>query len=193
MRTPVFFILLIVTVVLPVSCAGVSVVKQKYDPVFLTDDKYVNPLPTQGMKKKLEVYQIIDGYYKSQTYSVEALVQINPDEINIVTFNSLGTQVYDLAYKNSGLVFNGAPSTTKIKPEYIVVDFQLCYFPSSVVKPMIRKAGLVFQETVLPDGWIRSIRDGKQLIIRIRRNGNSLSYKNHLRGYGFAIQEEPVP
>jgi hypothetical protein len=161
--------------------------------VFLTDKKCISLLPPKAAEESIEIYQLIDGYYKSQTYSIQALVSINFEEINIIAFNNLGTQVYDLAYKKSGIVFNSSYTTDHIQPEYIVADFQLCYFPHAAVESMIRESGLIFTEISQSDGWTRSITDGPQLIIQIQRKGTVLNYKNYLREYGYTIQEESVP
>ncbi|MBN1799474.1 MAG: DUF3261 domain-containing protein [Spirochaetales bacterium] len=175
------------------ACAGSPPGTHIPAPVYLTDEKHITLLPTQAVENEFEIYQIIDGYYKSRTYSIEALVQTNLEEINIISFNNLGTQVYDLAYKNSDMVFHSPQATADIKPEYIVADFQLCYFPRSAVESMIREAGLIFEEIPQPDGWVRRILDGAQLIIHIQRKGNDLNYKNHLREYGYTIREESIP
>ena len=168
------------------ACAGQPAVFSQPGPVYLTNTRAVHALSAAKLGTSLSIYQGVEGFYQKQSYYLEAIVQATPSEISVTALSNFGTQVYDLVYNDSGIKFSGAQN---IKPEYMLVDFELCYFPASSIKEMLEPAGLALEETAQPGGWVRKIYDGKTVLIEIARSGRELRYRNLLRGYGYTITE----
>jgi len=159
--------------------------------VYVTDTKPVFLLPAEAIGHSIAIHQSIEGYYSSQTYFLEAIVEAGGKGIFITGLSSFGTQVYSLAFHDSVIEFSSA-AAGGIKPEYMLADFELCYFPSEQVASMLRNAGFGFEEIMQEKGFTRRILNGDKVIIEILRDGNVMQYRNLLRGYGYSIQEEPL-
>ncbi len=171
------------------GCAGGPSPARAIRPVFLTNAKSIVLLPTQALGGTVEVRQLMEGRYGSMTYSLEAYVKAGPEEIAMVALSGFGTEVYSLTYRNSGIEFTAVPFAGNPKPEYLVADFQLCYFPAAAVSSMVGAAGLAFTETKTDDGWRREVRDGDAVVIGVSRRGATIEFENRLRGYGYTIRE----
>ncbi len=182
-------ILLAFAALLTAGCAGAPPPGPALKPVYLTDDKAVTLLPTRALDRPIAVRQLMEGHYGSQSYSFEAYVKADAERITMIAFSGFGTQVYSLTYRDSGIDFTAVPFAGPLHPEYLVADFQLCYFPAKAVASMVDAAGLSFSETPSADGWIREVRDGTKTILSIARRGTTIELENRLRGYGYTIRE----
>jgi hypothetical protein len=79
------------------------------------------------------------------------------------------------------------------KPEYIIADFQLCFYRSDAVSRALKDCGLKFQvEKHVDDGGetaeTRVIFDGKTGIIEIEKRKTAVRFINHVRGYAYTLE-----
>jgi uncharacterized protein YerC len=175
---------------LAAGCAGWPPPPPPPQPVFLTDAKSVTLLPTEALAGRLEMRQLMEARYGGQTFSIEAYVKADTASITMVALSVFfGTEIYSLTFRNAAIEYTAVSFAGALKPEYLVADFQFCYFPAEAVAAMLQAAGLSFTETKTGDGWVREIRDGERRIIAITRKGNTIEYANLLRGYGYTITE----
>ncbi len=72
------------------------------------------------------------------------------------------------------------------KPEYIVADFQLCFYDPDIVRRALKDCGLVLET----QSNFRRIFEGKSLIIEIERASGAVKFVNHLRGYSYTLEGE---
>ena len=75
-----------------------------------------------------------------------------------------------------------------MKPEYIVADFELCYYKAEAVRGMLDRAGLGFCEMRKDSSLFRTVTSGSDTIVTIERTRENLHLKNHLRGYEYNIR-----
>jgi hypothetical protein len=159
------------------------------DPVWLTDARQISILPVAALGGRLETRQLIQGIYKGQSYAMDVVIDADAGHFSLIALNGFGTQIFDLEYDAAGLRYESGLPIGKLKPEYLMADFQLCYFPAGALRGMLEAAGLGFDQEGQGTRWRRTVRDGAAAIIEIERTGSELNYRNLLRGYSYHIQE----
>ena len=187
-KTPLIFCL--ISLVIYTSCTTTT--GQIFDEnksVFVTNNHIMTILPTAVYLNDMEILQQIDGDYDGQKYLMQTVLVLNPDEISISAFSTLGNSVYDLQYKNDIINYNSIVKVSGNSAVYMVADVQLCYYPQDSVKEMVEQAGLQFIQIEMKNGWNRQVLDGENKIISITRNGKSLEFQNLLRNYNYIIEE----
>ena len=98
--------------------------------------------------------------------------------------NELGATVGEFLYRDRELVFNSSVFPKSLKPEYIIADFQLCFYNPLALKQALKECGLVFESS----NNARRVYKGKDLIIEIEKSGRAVKLTNHLRGYSYVLE-----
>jgi hypothetical protein len=163
---------------------------RQVSPVYLTDTTAVQLLPPSASGGAFESYQQIEGSYRGQTYYLEAFVQSSGERFIMVAFNSFGTKVFEVEHTAGGVRFSASVSPGNMKPEYILADYQLCFFPFEAVRRNLAGAGLTFQEKKDGDVLVRTVSAEGRTIIEIRRTAREVRYVNLLRGYRYIVREK---
>jgi hypothetical protein len=98
----------------------------------------------------------------------------------------------DLSYRAGSLSFSSPVFPSSFKAEYLVADFQFCFYRVDALKAALGRLKL---DVEIHDGLygskeIRRIRDGKKVIIEIEKSMEAgvLRYTNFLRGYSYTLQ-----
>jgi hypothetical protein len=173
------------------ACASAPLRQTGPAPVWITNQKAVVILPPAALSTSLELQQQIEGDFQGQTYVMQTVVDAAPDHFSLYALNAFGTQVFELQYEASGVRYSTGLPIPNFKPEYLLADWQLCFFPAPAVAGMLRSAGLDFAETRAADGgWTRRVRDGGAAIIEITGDAaGTVRYRNLLRGYAYTITQ----
>ncbi|GHU80481.1 hypothetical protein FACS189468_0390 [Spirochaetia bacterium] len=186
-RLDLGFALLLVVCLL--SCAakpgGAS-----FAPVYVTNRAKYVLLPPSALEAPLDMAQQIAGSWGKEEFLMDAWVRAGPGEIALVLFNSLGATLGDLSFSDEALSFSSSFFPSSLKAEYIVADFQFCFYRIDALVPALK--GLTL-EVELQDGpsftrEIRRILEGKKLIIEIEKTRDMVRYTNHLRGYAYTLR-----
>lgn len=157
-------------------------------PVYITNSRAIYPLPPSDIKIPLDEAQLLEGTYGNQSFSLESWTIANDSLISISLFNSIGASFGSLFYSKDSIFFNSSFIKSKqIKPQYIVTDFQLCFYKTEPLQKMYSKHGLLFFEKIQKDTIIRGVIDQKDTIIKITNNPEMTLFKNHLRNYEYRI------
>jgi len=157
-------------------------------PVYITNSRAIYPLPPSDIKTPLDEAQLLEGTYGNQSFSLESWTIANDSLISISLFNSIGASFGSLFYSKDSLFFNSSFIKSKqIKPQYIVTDFQLCFYKTEPLQKMYSKHGLLFFENIQKETISRGVIDQKDTIIKITRNPEMTLFKNHLRNYEYRI------
>jgi hypothetical protein len=157
-------------------------------PVFITNSRAIYPLPPSDIKTPLDEAQLLEGTYGNQSFSLESWTIANDSLISISLFNSIGASFGSLFYSKDSLFCNSSFIKSKqIKPQYIVTDFQLCFYKTEPLQKMYSKHGLLFFENIQKETIIRGVIDQKDTIIKITNNPEMTLFKNHLRNYEYRI------
>jgi hypothetical protein len=136
--------------------------------------------------------QQISGNYGNREWVMEAWVQADDTQINMTLFNSLGGTLGDLSFRGQEIHFTSGVLPASFKPEYILADFQFCFYKPEALAAALKDAGLtlVTDRISTEDGGYRETRtvfEGKDRIIDIEKSPSSVTYTNHLRGYAYTL------
>jgi hypothetical protein len=160
------------------------------EPYYLTNDLKLPLLDTALLDSPLDLAQHIKGSYKGKVYFLDAYAKADAASLDMVALDAMGTQVFDLAYsKAKGIRFSSALGVSGTKPEYIVADFQLAYYPFEAVKAALATHGLDFSQRTEDGRSVRSLSFAGREIVRIETLPEGFRYDNLLRGYSYEITE----
>ena len=136
----------------------------------------------------MDMAQFFSTEFRGQNYFFNAWVIANESAVEMVFFNEMGTSVGELSYRNDAVTFssNVIPKTAMryIKPENVIADFQLCFYDPVLLRKPLQDCGLVMETN---EGR-RRIFNGNEVIIDIKKTGNTVELVNHLRGYAYTLE-----
>jgi len=104
--------------------------------------------------------------------------------MDMILFNELGAAMGELSYRDGVINFASQVFPRSLRPEYIVADFQLCFYDTVLLRRALENSGLSLQV----HGNTRRIYDGGELIIEIVRAHNEVRIINHLRKYTYTLE-----
>jgi len=128
--------------------------------------------------------QRVSASWQGTDYSFNAWVKADKEGTEMTLLNELGVSMGELSYRDGLVSFSSQIFPKSLKPEYIVADFQLCFYNTTALSSALKQCGLVFKNT----GNNRCIIKGKTVIIDIERNDNTVRLVNHLRGYTYTLE-----
>ena len=186
MRLMKFLSVLLISGLCAISCASVAQKEMPY--IDITDSSKFVLLPTEGIERAMDMVQFFSYEFGGQSYFFNSWVKANENEIEMAFFNELGTNMGELSYRN-GLVNFSSPVFQKsvmqyIKPEYIIADFQLCFYDQFLLSNSLNDIGLVLE---VNDGN-RRVFSGNEVLIDIKKTENTVKLVNNLRGYAFGLE-----
>ena len=173
------------------SCSSVPKHNNLY--VDLTDSARLVLLPTEGIEKDIDMVHFFSAEFGGRSYFLNAWVKADKNALEIVLFNEMGTGMGELSYRNGSVNFSSTviprSATSYIKPEFIIADFQLCFYDPILLEKTLNEIGLVFE---IWNGsqftqW-RRILSGDEVIIEINKTANSVKLVNHLRRYAYTLE-----
>jgi hypothetical protein len=163
-----------------------------YSPVYITNRSAWALLPPACIEKALDMPQQITGSYGAQEFVLDAWVKADEHEIYMAFFNSLGTNMGELSFREDGISFSSAFFPAALKPEYIAADFQFCFFRADTLAKALKDSGLSFsleiRDTPEAREEVRTVHRGRERIIEIVKTGESVRYTNFLRGYRYVLR-----
>ena len=185
--------LLLACALLLVSCSR-SNVKPGTAPVYYSDSRSVALLPTSAMTEKLDMPQHLRGEFTQQDGSMKSFegdswVRANDSVLSIMLFSGFGTTIAEITYGKDSLHFESSVmDVEKMKAEYVLADFQVCFYPYKALKDNFEAAGFVFEEARGPaPDFVRTLKDGNTLVLTAQRKGKEITLVNNLRHYSYHI------
>ncbi len=176
------------------GCRSVSQLRVNEHPVYLTDERVFSLLPPSEIETPFEGAQHLQGKYGDSEFEMEAWIKASDSLIGIHVFNALGGTFAEVFYTEDSLTFSSRIlDTEKQRPEYVIADFQLCYYRVNSLRKNLESAGFVFEVYQEGDAEIRLLKNGEEVVIRIRKMPGELYYRNLLRGYEYRILSEVRP
>jgi hypothetical protein len=128
--------------------------------------------------------QRISALYNGQRSYFSAWVLADENGVDMSLFNELGAAMGELSYREGVASMSSTVFPQSLKPEYIVADFQLCFYDPDIVRRALKDCGLVLET----QSNFRRIFEGKSLIIEIERASGAVKFVNHLRGYSYTLE-----
>jgi len=166
------------------SCASKTPVKENRLNVYLTGSSSYRLLPPENIENSLDMAQHISASWQGRDFLLNAWVKADETGMEMTLLNELGAYMGELSYRDGSASFSSPVFPSSLKPEYIVADFQFCFYNTSALRQALEDCGLSFEHT----GNSRRIFKGKTLIIEIEKNPNTVRLINHLRGYAYTLE-----
>jgi hypothetical protein len=183
-----FILRLIPLFLLFFSCSSTDLHKGELS-YFITDEKRVELLSPSLLGETRSIQQFVQGRYGDNEYSLMAVVQLKNEAIFIQGLTAMGTSLFEITYRENQVDYSGSNRFPQDTALYILADYQLCYYPASLLEGSLEKSGIRFEEILSSSGWERDLYDGEEKIISIRREGQMLLFTNILRNYSYNIEE----
>ena len=165
------------------SCAA-NTTGEKRLSVYLTDSSKYILLPPENIENSLDMAQQISASYKGRKFFLNAWVKADETGMEMVLLNELGARMGELSYRNGLVSFSSPVVPSAMKPEYVIADFQLCFYNAVALRQALNDCGLSFEDTENS----RRIFKGKTLVIEVEKDRNTVRLVNHLRGYAYTLE-----
>jgi len=166
------------------SCAPKAPVRENRPNVYLAGSSPFFLLPCGDIENPLDMAQRISASYLGRNYSFNAWIKADEAGIEMTLLNELGARMGELSYRDGQVSFSSPVFPSSLKPEYIVADFQLCFYSAPALRQALEDCGLSFEYTENS----RRILQGKTVIIEIEKAQNTVRLVNHLRRYAYTLE-----
>lgn len=173
------------------ACHGTSV-RPGLQPIYYTDERSVQLLPTESMQGSIDMMQHLEGRFvkgaDTTSFEGDTWVLANDTILSIHLFSPFGTTVAELAYAKDSIVFKSSfMDAEKLKPEYVLADFQVCFYPYEALQKNFKKNGFNFVETSNGKNFERTLYENGRMILMVKKTGNEIRFSNKLRNYMYLI------
>lgn len=165
-----------------------SVPKQNILFAELTDSAKFVLLPPEGIENDMDMVQSLSAKFGGQNYFFNSWVKADKNAIEMVLLNEMGAGMGEISYRSGEVNFSSTvipkAAVRYIKPEFVIADFQLCFYDPFLLDKSLKDCGLVLE---IRDDY-RGILSGNELIIEIKKTPNTVELVNHLRGYAYTLE-----
>jgi hypothetical protein len=136
--------------------------------------------------------QHISGAYGKQEFLLEAWIQADDTQLNMSFYNSFGTSLGDLVFREAEISFDSAFFPSSFRPEYIVADFQFCFYRAEALSGALKDLGLTLaveyrSAQAAEKTEIRTISEAQKTLIEIKKTQTAVEYTNYIRGYTYTL------
>jgi len=166
------------------SCASKNKVVENRPSIYLTNRAKFFLLPTENIENPIDMEQRISASWKGYEFSFNTWVKADETETEMILMSELGVSMGKLSYRNGMLSLSSSVIPKAMKPEYILADFQLCFYSADALRQAIEDCGLIFENS--ENG--RRILQGKKVIIDIEKSENAVVLINNYRGYTYTLE-----
>ncbi|MDR1505816.1 MAG: DUF3261 domain-containing protein [Treponema sp.] len=143
-------------------------------------------LPPDGVEKHMDMAQRISASWGDKEYFFLAWVKSDDQGLDISFFSDLGAGMGELSYRSGSVTFSPSGS---FAPEYIVADFQLCFYDAALLSTALSRCALSLETRAESGGAeTRRIMNGKKIIVEIKKTPSSVKLVNHIRGYAYTLE-----
>lgn len=171
-----------------VSCLTTPEPPSPYAPVYITDRGKYSLLPPAELEYPMDMPQQISGRFGTRELVMNAWIQADHTQITMVLFNSFGTGMGEVFFREGSVSLSSPLFPPSLKPEYIIADFQFCFYRAGALSRALEDCGLAL--SVEQDGYreIRTITERKKPVIKIEKTKTVLRYTNYLRDYSYTLE-----
>lgn len=162
--------------------------KIQTSPVFYTDNVSVPLLAPKNFTHSIDALQHIDAQHNGKNYSMDAALQMNDSLVYLVLIGSFGTSLGEIYYAGDSISFKSSViDAKKTKAEYIVADIQLCFYDFKILASHFREYGFFLEQKFKDGVETRTLYKGKEAIVSVEKNEETVSLQNLLRNYSYKI------
>ena len=183
-KSIIFFLLLAGIFIFLCSCSSTGAARRNNLYASLADNSKYRLLPPEYIEKPMDGQEFVTASYGDSSYQVIAWVKADKNGIDITLLNELGANMGELSYRDGSVYFSSRVFPRSVKGEFIVADFQLCFYNTAGLYQALEECGLSLVETETG----RLVLQEKNLIIEIEKKPNAVKLVNHLRGYSYILE-----
>jgi hypothetical protein len=154
--------------------------------VYLTDNAAFKLLPPSDRERDINQTQRIVGKAGDREFTLNALVETSAERTLIALLGDFGNEIGEVLYEGGAIKARFNAPNAEIKPEYLIADFQLCFYDLEALKDSLATIGLTLR-VVEGENERREILSGDRLLIAIDKTSRGVIYRNLLRGYQYEI------
>jgi hypothetical protein len=137
----------------------------------------------------MDMVQRISSSYQGRDFQFGIWVKAGETGMDMALFSDFGAGMGELSYRDAAVAFSSPAFPKSLKPEYIVADFQLCFYSAALVGKALEDCGLNLEvETGEQGAETRRVFQGKELIVEIEKTTSLIRFVNHLRGYAYTLE-----
>jgi len=166
------------------SCASKAEIRENRPNVYLTGSSKYFLLPPGDIENTMDMAQRISAEWQGKDYSFNTWVKADEAGMEMILLNELGVNMGELSYRNGLTSFSSHVFPKSLKPEYIIADFQLCFYNTPALTRALEECGLSIENSENS----RRILNGKTVIIEINKSRDTVRLVNHLRGYTYTLE-----
>ena len=150
----------------------------------LTGNSKYRLLPTENIETPMDAQQFVTASYGGSSFQVSSWVKADKNGIDVTLVNELGANMGELSYRDGAVSFSSRVFPKYVEGEFIVADFQLCFYDALALRAALEDCGL----SLIDNETGRRVFQGEKLIIEIEKRQNAVRFVNHLRGYAYTIE-----
>jgi len=166
------------------SCTSKVPVKKDRPFIYLIGSSKFFLLPAEDIENPIDNAQYISAYWQDKAFFFLVSVKADKAGMEMALVNEMGAPMGELSYRNGLVSFSSPIFPKSLKPEYIVADFQLCFYSAPALRQALEGYGLSFENTENS----RRILRGETPIIEIEKDKNTVRLVNHLRKYSYTME-----
>jgi len=155
-----------------------------YPHVYLTNTSRYILLHATGIEKSMDMAQRISASFQGKDFLFIAWVKADEKGIDMTLLSELGTHMGELSYRDGSISFSTTVLPGSLRPEYIIADFQLCFYNSLLLGRALEDCRLLLETS----GAGRRVLRGKELIYEIEKEADAIRLTNYLRGYAYTLE-----
>lgn len=170
-----------------------SMVKPGVTPVFYSDSRSVTLLPTHAMTSSIDGPQHLEGTFSKadgteSRFEGDSWVQANDTILTVMLFSGFGATIAELTYAKDSVSFSSSVmNVEKMKAEYVLADFQTCFYPYESLRNNFERSGFEFEERRNGDDFVRTLSENGTTILKVEKKGPEIILVNELRHYNYHI------
>jgi len=180
------FLLLLCALICLFSCATKTAAGDSRPFVWLANNAQFFLLPPEGIENPMDMPQLVSASYGGKDYALNTWVQADESGMSMTLVNELGANMGELSYRGGAVSFSSSVFPQSLGGEYIVADFQLCFYNAPALRQALKDCGLSFEDAET----VRRVLQRKNVIIEIDKGPNIVRLVNHLRGYVYTLEGE---
>ena len=175
------------------SACHKSMVKPGTVPVFYSDERSVALLPTSVMVSPVDMPQHLEGVFTKPdgtetSFDADTWVRANDSVLSIHLFSGFGTTIAELVYEGDSVSLESSVMDVgKMKAEYVLADFQVCFYPFDALNENFERHGFDFSEERNGDDFVRTLSENGKTILKVERKGPEIDLVNEFRHYRYHI------
>lgn len=131
-------------------------------------------LPPSSLGGSLSLSQRVVGEFEGQKWSFRVEADVTPTQLTMIALSPLGIPLFSLEQSSEAVIVETfSPEPLPFDPRFILLDFQLAHWPTTVLKAKFISLGLHL-EAERSGGWRKLLGKSNELLAEVSyRQGTS--------------------